>query len=163
MRDRITIAATIDRVWPYVADPELMASWNPKLVGIDRERVGVALLGERFQFTYRMSGKSLPMQVTVVELQAPVHLLLQHVQDPARPDRFVLEEYHLAERDGKTTLRQRIHYAKAGLPLWLRPLIWLINTFGRPTGKRYLEELRDLVEAESAGKKPRGNALNVAP
>ena len=162
MRDRITIAASIDQVWRYVADPELMALWNPNLVGIDRERVGLALLGERFQFTYRMSGKSLPMQVTVVELQAPVHLLLQHVQDPARPDRFVQEEYHLDERDGKTTLRQRIHYGKAGLPFWLRPLVWFINTFGRPTGKRYLEELRDLIEAELKGKKPITSAIRVS-
>jgi len=163
MRERTTIAALPDQVWPYLADPELMAGWNPKIVEVDRSARGPVSLGERYAMSYRMSGKSQRMRITVVESQFPHRLVLQHEQDPARPDRYVREEYDLEEHAGKTRVTQRIDLKRSGMPLWVRPLFWLLHTFGRPTGKRYLEELRDLVEADSDGKKPRYSTLNVAP
>lgn len=163
MRERTTIAALPAQIWPYLADPELMAGWNPKIVEVDRSARGPVCLGERYAMTYRMSGKSQQMCVAVVELQVNQRLVLRHEQDPARPDQYVLEEYHLAELAGKTHVTQRINLKHSGMPRWARPLFWLIHTFGRPTGKRYLEELRDLVEADSVGKKPRYSTLNVAP
>lgn len=162
MQDRILIAARPDQVWPYVADPELMAGWNPKIVGIDREARGPVTIGERFWITYRMS-KSVKMRVIAVELAAPARLVLRHESDPARPDRYVLEEYTLAEiAEGQTRVKQRINWRNSGMAIWWRPLIWLINTFGRPTGKRYLEELRDLVESEINGRKSPKQTIAVA-
>ncbi|MBX3413451.1 MAG: SRPBCC family protein [Pirellulales bacterium] len=163
MKDRIQIAARPDQVWPYVADPELMAGWNPKIVGVDREARGLLTIGERFWITYRMTRQSERFRVTVVELAVPSRLVLRHEGDPARPDRFVLEEYRLDEVQGGTTrVKQQLHLRNAGLPLWLRPLLWLLHTFGRPTDKRYLEELRDLVESEINGRKSGKQAIGVA-
>jgi len=163
MQDRILIAARADQVWTYVADPELMAGWNPKIVGVDREARGPVTVGERYWMTYRMSGKSEKLRITVTKFAAPTRLQLRHERDPARPDHYVLEEYLLDEQgDGKTRVTQRINLRRAGLPLWVRPLLWFVHTFGRPTGKRYLEELRDLVESEINGRKSPKQTIGVA-
>lgn len=40
MRQRVHIEASAGDIWPFVADPAVMATWNPNIVRVDRAAAG---------------------------------------------------------------------------------------------------------------------------
>ena len=81
-----------------------------------------------------------------VHFEPPTKLVIRHTGGPDSQNRVIEEMYELSERDGGTFLIQTIHIDNAGINIFLRFLVWLIQRWGRPTGKRYLETLRDIIE-----------------
>jgi len=58
----------------------------------------------------------------------------------------VTDAFELQEKSGHTRLKRTLDLAKAPIPLILRPLIWFIANFGRPTGITNLEKIKSLAE-----------------
>jgi uncharacterized protein YndB with AHSA1/START domain len=144
---RVEIDASPDEVWPYVADPVLVSIWNPKVVAVDRLREGPVETGEQFEMTYRMSRGDRRSTVEVLAAEAPCRLVIRHTPCE-RPERgCAVEHYVLEMRRGRTRLTQTLDLSRAGVPLWARPLIWLIMKLGKPKGTPCLELLRDAVES----------------
>lgn len=140
------IAARPADVWPWVADPLRVAEWNPKLVSIDRTRSGPLERDEAYTVIYRMSRRDSEMRAVVTCEELP-HRLEIELRDPEwRQTRFVVESYHLDEREGGTRVVQRIDLSHSGIAWPWRLLMGLLSRFGTPQGQPYLERLRELVE-----------------
>ena len=146
LRSRVKINAPPERVWPFVADPVLESTWNPKMVAIDRDREGTVSLGERFQIEYVMSGRSSRCEAEVLVSDAPTRLVYRyHLLGENKPV-SVLMTYDLRRTGDSTRLVQTVNMSGMGIPLPVRALIWFITRFGRSVGAEYLETLRAEVE-----------------
>lgn len=146
--EKVAIAAPAEVIWPYVADPVLVSVWNPKIVAVEREREGVVVEGERYGIAYRMT-RDVRAEVTVARCEPPTLVVLRN--EMVEPPGVVIETLELRPGTGGTHLSQSIDLSRAGIPLPVRALMWLIHRFGRPADPdepRYLEILRDLIEEE---------------
>ena len=154
LRSAVNIAVEASTVWPLVADPEWHAAWNAKVRDVLRTTRGVVALGERFEMIYALTRDEELSEVEVVELQPGERVAYRHRVDDGRRERVVIERYELKPRRDGVTLTQTIDMSGAGIPWWLRPLIWLIHRFGETRGVDPLEELKKLAEPPEA--KPAG-------
>src|SRR5688500_13049691 len=103
LTSRVTIAAPPDRVWPFVADPELMSRWNPKLIATDRTRTGPVSRLERYTLIYRLSGRPTEHEAEVIECSPPERLSIRLLQSTRRHPSAVsaVETYELRDVAGR--------------------------------------------------------------
>ena len=159
--DQIVISAPPDAVWPRIADPVLMAEWNPKLVAIDRDADGPVRLGEHYSALYRMSGRDRESTVEVIACEPPRRLVLRHTFTTNGRTRVAVESYELIPQDDGSRLEQSVDLSQAGIPAPFRLVFGLIHRFGRSAEEPYLERLRALAEDDprehTPGTTPSGN------
>ena len=145
IRDSVDINAPIEEIWRWIENPETMPQWNPKVKKV------VALsppycVDYTYGITYQMSGKTSEFSAQFVEHQPP-HRLAIRLTSPAYPREFYVEErYILREEAGATLLNQEIVVFNSAVNMFWRFLMWLIKRFGKPTGQKYLEKLKELIE-----------------
>lgn len=150
LRERVTIRASCEEVWRWIADPDQIARWNPKLVAIDRGGGGPLRLGERFDAVYRMKGRDRETSCEVVEVREPDLLIIRNRPMPDRPaGAYVDECYRLRPARQGTRLVQEIDFTHSGVPWFFQLLMWLIHSTGEAVGKRYLVTLKELVEDDT--------------
>jgi hypothetical protein len=67
-------------------------------------------------------------------------------------ERYVDETFQLSPRaDGaQTHVEHTVDFARSGLPLWARALMWFITRFGEPRGEGILQPLKRVCEAGGA-------------
>jgi uncharacterized protein YndB with AHSA1/START domain len=147
---RVWINAHPSAVWPFVANPVLMSLWNPKIVSVDRASDEPVRLGERFEMIYTMSGKDRESSVEVVECEEPIRVVFRHHWKQDGQAGFADESYTLTQTNGGTRVEQVIDLGGTAIPWFLRGLIWIIATFGKPTGEPYMEKLKKAVEDNRA-------------
>lgn len=148
LRELIVVAAAAEDIWPWVADPVLQSGWNPRIVAVNRDAKGPARLGEKFSVVYRMSGKDTESHVEVTECQPPLRIAFEHFQG----DRQIVEEVYVIEPHSKgSRLLQTIDFSRASIPWPFRAIMWLINRFGQPQQRSFLDRLRELVEQSTPG------------
>jgi len=147
LRERITISAPPDVLWPFLADPVQMSLWNDKIVAVDRDSDQPVRTGETFNMIYRMRSKESECVVTVRDVQPGAAVTYEHVAEWRGKPQIVHQTLRLKSTGNQTRVTEEIDLAKAGIPLPFRLLIWVINRFGKPTGEMPLEKLKRLVEA----------------
>ena len=149
--DKIFIKRPAATVWAFLEDPENMPAWNPNVQRVSAPRLSKPKLGYRYAISYRLGSKAPEnFQAEFVVYAPPSKLVIRHSQGSARvSERIIEESYELTERDGGCLLRQTILVKNSGINIFIRLLVWLIQTFGKPSGKTYLEDLRDIVEGEA--------------
>jgi uncharacterized protein YndB with AHSA1/START domain len=136
-------------VWNFLINPENMPSWNPKVTYVSPSVFADFKLGFHYTITYRMHGKAVAttFKAEFTGFEPPIKLVIRLTEQiPSVANRVIEERYSLAERDGGTFLTQTIHVENSGINVFFRALIWVIQKWGKPTGKPYLAELRDLIE-----------------
>ncbi len=130
----------------FVADPEMMMAWNPKVVKVSKINSGELQTGDSYTITYRMSSKDSSLRASVIRADKPQHLHIRMVNHlPGDPQATVDEVYDLTSKGNQTVLEQNIN-ADIKINFFLHLLIKFILRFGRPTGDRYLQNLKKLVE-----------------
>jgi uncharacterized protein YndB with AHSA1/START domain len=140
--DRSVIARPASAVWPFIVTAEHFRQWNDKIVDIEAR--GEFRLGQSFHTQYRMSGKEIRCWSKVAALEPGLLLELHHGNcsgKNAPRDLEVIERVKLEEKDGRTIVRKEITVRNHGVPWILRPLIWFVSRFGKPSGKDKLKEL----------------------
>ena len=152
LHDSIDIAAEAQIIWPYIADPVLMSAWNPKIVSVGRDGERPVEVGERFEMIYRLSRRDRETEVEVLECTPPQRVVYRHHMQLEERRGYADEIYDLSPRPAGTHLKQTIDMRRAGMPLIIRPLVWFVMRFGRPTGERYLEKLKRIVEESTIAK-----------
>lgn len=145
------VAARPEEVWPLLADPQRMADWHAKLIEVRRSSVGSAYAGERFDATYVMSkkkGRRQQCTTEVLRLEPWTTLVLRHHFRDKERDRYVDETYQLHARDdgAATRVEHTVDFDGAGMPLWVRGLMWCITRFGEPSGDGVLTPLKNACE-----------------
>ena len=138
-------------VWAFIEKPENLLRWNPKVKRVLPPHLSKPRQGYRYAISYQMSNKAVVsnFQAEFVIYQPPAKLLIRHTEGSARAsDRVIDEIYELKEMDGGCLLKQTIHVKNSGINIFLRLLLWLVQTLGKPTGKPYLADLRDILEGD---------------
>ena len=108
-------------------------------------------VGERFGTTYIMSKKKENRQdseAEVLRCEPWTTLALRHRVAEQGRDRYVEETFQLSPRvDGaQTHVKHTVDFGRAGMPLWMRALMWFITRFGEPQGEGILEPLKRACE-----------------
>jgi uncharacterized protein YndB with AHSA1/START domain len=152
MLEEIDIAASVDVVWPLVADPVRMATWQPKIALVTPITTGEARLGARYRIVFRMNGREQPFTTTIETFEPPVRVVFLHV---GQKERKVRETFDLAPADnGFTNVRHEIDLSDSGIPWYWRPVIAFITRFGQPQGNGPLEHLKRHVESSMSSMSP---------
>ena len=137
-------------VWAFLENPANMLLWNPKVKRVSPSSFSVPQQGYRYTIMYQMheNARASEFQAEFVHFEPVSKLIIRHTGSFSPHDRVIEEIYELSERDGGTFLKQTIQIENSGINVFLRLLIWIIQRWGKPTGKPYLGTLRDIIEAD---------------
>jgi uncharacterized protein YndB with AHSA1/START domain len=149
LKDTVQIKSPPDKVWVFIEDPERMKYWNPKIQRISVISWGERAMGYRYRITYAMRGKTSDFLAEIVEYRKPEKLVIRLTEGNLPRDSHVNEIYQLSTTVEGTLLEQRVEIHNSGINIFFRLLIAFISRFGKPTGQKYLEKLKELVEAPS--------------
>ena len=146
--DSVFINRPAATVWAFLENPENMPLWNPKVKRVSPSSFTTIQQGYRYAITYQMNerAKASEFLAEFVHFEPPTMLVIRHTGGPDSQHRVIEEIYELLERDGGIFLTQTIHIENSGINIFLRFLVWMVQRWGKPVGKRYLETLRDIVE-----------------
>ena len=148
----VFINSSPDTVWAFLENPENMLLWNPKVKHVSPSCFSSPKQGYRYAITYQMSGNAIAseLEAEFVHFEPLSKLTIRHTGGlSSPPGRIIEENYELAERNGGTFLTQTICIRNSGINIFLRLLIWIIQKWGKPTGKPYLEVFRDIIEMDA--------------
>ena len=150
--DNIFINRPAGTVWAFLEKPENMLLWNPKVKRVSPATFAGPQQGFRYSITYQMTerAKASEFLAEFVHFEPLSKLVIRHTGDLSSPNRVIEEIYELSERDRGTFLTQTIKIGNSGINIFFRFLFRFIQRWGKPTGKRYLETLRDLIESDTS-------------
>lgn len=149
LREQIVIGAPPEAVWPWIADPQQQAEWNPRLVSIDREAEGAVRAGEQYEMLYKLHGRERLTHVRVLECRPPRTVAVEHEITHEEQVRTVIERYDLRTCRQGTRVRQTIDLSRSGIPWVARFFVWLVSKLGKPTDEPFLLRLKRLVETRA--------------
>lgn len=149
--DTIFINRPAGTIWAFLENPANMPLWNPKVKRVSPSSFAGPQQGYRYAITYQMHerAKASEFLAEFVHFEPSSKLVIRHTGGLSPRNSVIEEMYELSERDGGTSLTQSIDIGNSGIPIFFRLLIWLIQRWGKPTGKRYLETLRDIIEKDT--------------
>ncbi|MBI5741670.1 MAG: SRPBCC family protein [Nitrospirae bacterium] len=150
LTDQIHVNRPPSAVWAFLVDPANMPRWNPKVKRVSPSSFSSPGPGYRYAITYQMRERARASEFLAefVRFEPSSKLVIRLTGGPDSHNRVIEEIYDLSERDGGTLLTQSIIIVNSGINIFFRFLIWLIQKWGKPTGKRYLETLRDIIEGD---------------
>lgn len=143
MKDHADIPVSPEALWPYVADPLLMARWNSKLVSIDRQKTGPVTCGERYDELRQMGGKERLFHVEVADVLPGQKVTYRQTMDGQNG--YALETFSLSHRRGGTRITQHVDLSHGRVSVVVRMLIAVLHTLGRPVEEKMLDRLRRVV------------------
>jgi hypothetical protein len=146
----IFISRPAGTVWAFLENPVNMLLWNPKVKRVSPSSYSGPQQGYRYAITYQMHerARATEFMAEFVHFEPLSKLVIRHTEGPAPHNRVIEEIYELSEREGGTFLTQTIHIENSGINIFFRFLIWVIQRWGKPTGKPYLGTLRDIIERD---------------
>lgn len=151
VNENTLINATPDQVWPFLIDPVLQASWNPKIISIDRPKDGPVTLGETYSMTAKLSGEQNTTRVEVVDLIEARLLTVQHQLTETGTGFVITETFALESNGTGTRFEHTIDLSQTPIPGILKPLIKLVMKFAKPAGTPQLGRLKQMIESEVGG------------
>lgn len=139
-------------VWAFLEKPENMLLWNPKVKHVSPSSFSAPQQGYRYAITYQMHDNSRATEFLAefVHYEPFSKLVIRHTGGVSPRNRVIEEIYELSERDSGTFLTQTINIENSGVNIFFRLIIWIIQRWGKPVGKPYLADLRDIIEQESS-------------
>ena len=147
LQDTVQIKSPPEKVWIFIEEPERMKVWNPKIQRISSISWGERTVGYRYRITYAMRKKTSEFLAEIVEYRKPERLVIRLTEGNLSSGSYTDEIYRLSRTAEGTLLEQRIEVHNSGINFFFRLLIAFISRFGKPTGQKYLENLKELVEA----------------
>jgi uncharacterized protein YndB with AHSA1/START domain len=150
LREEETVAATVEAIWPWLADPSRWPEWNDKIKAVRRQRSGPLQVGESFEMTTELSQRR-DMQVEVKAIEPPRRLVVRGRYEWRRRWRSAEESWELsAESHGsRTRIRHITDLRDTGIPLPVQWLIWFIQSHGRKVGPSMWLKLEELIRAQN--------------
>lgn len=149
LRDQVEIRRSPREVWTWIEDPMRTPSWNPRVKAVKPAGWGARGPGYRYYAVYELRGKVSEMQAEIEEYRPPLRLSIRLTGGRLPPGAAARETYDLFAVECGTRLVQTVTVAEGGIPFLFRALIWIIQRFGRPTGKTFLTTLKELIEGQT--------------
>lgn len=145
--ERTIIKASRESVWRILSDLELMELWNPKCRSCRPKSPGEVCAGKEAEATFQMRGRESRVQILVGECLPQERLSLKHYGGGlALRTGHVVETFQLKDTGEVTEVVHTVDFTQAGLPAWVRILIWMGNVLGIKSGAGPLDGLRRLAE-----------------
>ncbi len=132
--------------WSLLADPANLSRWNPNARSVDA-RSELTQTGDTFWLTYQLNGRESTYLARVTALDRPRLLEYELTSENIPSGARMTERYEITAHGDEAELSQIVSLGRSGVPWWAVALISFIHRFGRPTGKRFLETFRELVES----------------
>jgi hypothetical protein len=126
-----------------------MKSWNPKIQRISSISWGERAIGYRYRINYAMRNKACEFLAEITDYHKPEKLVIRLTEGNLPRGSYISEVYQLSRMAEGTLLEQRVEINNVGINIFFRLMIAFIYRFGKPTGQKYLEKLKELVEAAS--------------
>jgi carbon monoxide dehydrogenase subunit G len=146
LSDSVHINASPAVVWDFLADPQKVKLWNPKLKEVKQVSIGQPSLGYRYEVVYEMKERRRKGNAEITEYDAPHKLTIKLVGEEMPFQAMVFESYSLVQTPDGTQVNQLIQIQNTNAPVWVR---WLFNFLGRSvrsSGTGYLRNLRQVLE-----------------
>jgi hypothetical protein len=134
-------------VWPWFADPDRVARWNPKLESHQAQPFNHLREGHEYWVTYRLGSKSHQMRASLRRFRPPCELVVEYRGGDLRRDGWAREEVTIEERGDGSRVRRGVTFADPRIPWWSRPLIAFLLRFGVSVDEPQLAAVKRLVEA----------------
>lgn len=141
-----TLNTTVDAIWEILRDPGNMPAWNHKCQTCSA--TSNVAIGSRFEATFQMSGKPARTWCEIIEFKPGEKITIRYSgQAFMSKNGFVDETFHMV---GKSTMqsliRHEVDVTNSELPVFVKFLMWFINTFGDSIGRSSLDEIEDLIK-----------------
>jgi uncharacterized protein YndB with AHSA1/START domain len=152
LKDEVVIDATSDKVWEYVGSPEMWPLFHVKAGECRQIRHQSDVIGSLYDIEFRLGSKTSITRCEIVDRRIGRLISIRStLPEPDGQSGRSLSAgitYELEDQGWTTRVKEQIEFTSINIPPILRPLIWLISRFGRPTGETTLMRLKRMVEEE---------------
>lgn len=143
--------APAERVWPWVAHPDGVRTWNEKLVDHTSPPLEELTVGTEFWTTHRMR-RDTRVRATITAWSPPTLVEVRSEDGDLGRDGWVVERIEIEPRGAACRVERTVRIHDPRIPWYFRLLASFLMRFGTPKGETNLEALKRRVEAEAAGR-----------
>ena len=150
LNDEILIEATSDKVWEYVGSPEMWPLFHAKAGECKQVSSQADVVGAQYDIEFRLGSKTAVTRCEIIDRRIGGLIIVKSTLPDAnrqtgRPMSACMT-YELEDLGRTTKVTEDIDISGASIPLLLKPLIWFITRFGKPSGETTLMGLKRVVE-----------------
>jgi hypothetical protein len=146
IKESTVIEASIDKVWPYIASPDLWSLFNAKIGKCEQIGPAGGRIGSVYSMDFLMGTKTTSTRCEIIDLQIGKRIQVRStLSDPGQRASGTLT-YELEDLGFKTKVSERSDFVIPEINIFGRAIIWLISRFGRPEGETNLMKLKRIVE-----------------
>ena len=150
LKDEVVIEATSDKVWEYVGSPEMWPLFHAKAGECKQVSPQADVIGAQYEIEFRLGSKTAVTRCEIIDRRVGRLIIVKSTlpetnRQTERPISACMT-YELEDFGHTTKVTEGIDISGASIPLILRPLIWFITRFGKPSGKTTLIRLKRVVE-----------------
>jgi hypothetical protein len=153
INDVVKINATSDRVWDYVGSPEMWPLFHVKAGNCRRVSLGPDVVGSVYDIEFRLGSRTAMTRCEIVDIRVGRLISVKSVlpKSERRGGRELSGRitFEVEDLGRQSRVREELEFASAGIPILLRPLVWLLLRFGQPTGETTLMRLKRIVEGDA--------------
>jgi uncharacterized protein YndB with AHSA1/START domain len=147
INDSIVIDAPIDKVWRYIASPDLWNLFNDKIAKCEQISTAGGRIGSVYSMDFRMGTKTTSTHCEITDLQlCKIIQMRSTLSDPSHITTSGTLTYELEDLSFKTKVREKIDVVIPEINIFMRAIIWLISRFGSPAGETNLMKLKRIIE-----------------
>ncbi len=150
LNDEIVIEATSDKAWEYVGSPEMWALFHAKAGKCKQVSSQADVVGALYDIEFRLGSKTSVTRCEIIDRRIggliTVKSTLPEASHQTGQTVSACMAYELEDLGRTTRVTENIDISGASIPLILRPLIWFITRFGKPSGETTLMRLKRVVE-----------------
>jgi uncharacterized protein YndB with AHSA1/START domain len=146
-KDSIVIDASLDRVWQYLASPDVWSLFHAKAGKCEQISPQGGRIGSVYLMDFRMGVKTTSTRCEIIDLQlGKVIQVKSTITDPKQTPASATITYELECLGITTRVKERLEMATPQINIFLRAIIWFISRFGQPQGETTLKKLKRIVE-----------------
>ncbi len=148
LNDEILIEATSDKVWQYVGSPEMWPLFHAKAGECKQVSSQADVVGAQYDIEFRLGSKIAVTRCEIIDRRIGRLIIVKSTlpdRQTGRPMSACMT-YELEDLGRTTKVTEDIDISGAAIPLLLKPLIWFITRFGKPSGETTLMRLKRVVE-----------------
>jgi uncharacterized protein YndB with AHSA1/START domain len=146
-KDSIVIDAPIDKVWPYIASPDLWSLFNAKIGKCEQISPAGGRIGSVYTMDFRMGTKTTSTRCEITDLQLDKRIEVRStISDSSQHTASATLTYELEDLGIKTMVNEQVAIAAPKINIFVWAIIWLVSRFGSLVGEKTLKKLKRIVE-----------------
>jgi uncharacterized protein YndB with AHSA1/START domain len=146
IKESIVIEVPIDKVWPYIASPDLWSLFNVKIAKCEQISEQGGRTGSTYAIDFRMGTKTTSTHCEIIDLQVGKIIQVRSTFSDSNQHASGTLTYELEDLGFKTKVSERSDFVLPDINIFVQAIIWLISRFGRPEGETNLQKLKRIVE-----------------